>query len=265
MKRYVKNYIPALVMIIATVFTYTGVVAARASVCAPTNAVPAPQPIATALALGSAGKFGVIAAAAITNGGGSHLNGNIGVSPGTAITGIATIFTTNYPTRGADPTSTQGTAGPQSDLITADSSITAQSVSGYSPIAAELGSQLVCPGIYKSDAAFGLTGTLTLDGNGNSDSIFIFITPAALTSAAASKVILQNGAEAKNVYWQLGAAATLGASSFFKGTILAQAAITTGAGVHVHGRLFSMGAAITLDSTCVVVPDIAFSFDCSEG
>jgi hypothetical protein len=262
MKRYVQNYIPALVMIIATVFTYTGAVAAQSnssSDCA-LSSIPA-----TPVDLLSATDFGVIAAAAITNGGRSHLNGNIGVSPGTAITGIATIFTTNDPTPGAHPMSTQGTAGPQFDLISADSSITAQSVSSYSPISAELGSQLVCPGIYKSDAAFGLTGTLTLDGNNDQNSIFIFITPAALTSAAASKVILQNGAKAKNVYWQLGAAATLGASSFFKGTILAQAAITTGAGVHVHGRLFSMGAAITLDSTCVVVPDIAFSFDCSEG
>jgi hypothetical protein len=262
MKRYLKSYIPTLVVIIATTFTYSGAVSAQAN---SSSDCALPSMPAKPVDLLSATDFGVIAAAAITNGGGSHLNGQIGVSPGTAITGIATIFTTNGPTPGAEPTSTQNTAGPQFDLITANDSITAQSVLGYSPIAAELGGQIVCPGIYKSDAAFGLTGTLTLDGNNDPDSIFIFITPAALTSAAASKVILINDANAKNVFWQLGAAATLGASSFFKGTILAQAAITTGAGVHANGRLFSMGAAITLDSTCVVVPSLSVpNFSCSD-
>jgi type VI secretion system secreted protein VgrG len=264
MKRYFKIFTPVLVVIIAATFTYTGVVAAHATECQPTNPVPSSQPVATAPTLNFAADFGVIAAAAITNGGRSHLNGNIGVSPGTAITGIATIFNSDTATTTVLGTSTVNMVGQLLDLRVANDSITTQVDSGYSPIAAELGSQTVCPGIYKSDAAFGLTGTLTLDGNGNSDSVFIFITPAALTSAAASKVILTNNAQAKNVFWQLGAAATLGASSFFKGTILAQAAITTGAGVHVNGRLFSMGAAITLDSTCVVVPDIGADFVCSD-
>jgi hypothetical protein len=203
--------------------------------------------------------FGVIAAAAITNVGASNLKGAIGVFPGTAITGIETIFTDT-----ATSQITRTAAAPaQADLIDANGEITNQK--SRTQIAAELGEQIVCPGIYNSDAAYGLTGNLTLDGNNHADSVFIFITPAALTSAAASKIILINGAQAKNVFWQIGAAATLGASSFFKGTILAQAAITVGAGVHVHGRLFSMGAAITLDGNCIVVPSAPSpKFTCSE-
>ena len=203
--------------------------------------------------------FGVIAAAAITNVGASYLNGNIGVFPGTAITGIETIFTD---TATAQITRTDAALA-QASLIAANGAITVQR--SRTQIAEELGEQIVCPGIYNSDAAYGLTGNLYLDGNNHADSVFIFITPAALTSAAASKIILINGAQAKNVFWQIGAAATLGASSFFKGTILAQAAITVGAGVHVHGRLFSMGAAITLDSDCIVVPSAPSpNFTCSE-
>lgn len=207
----------------------------------------------------SAINFGVIAAAAITNVGASNLNGDIGVFPGTAITGIETIFTDTATAQivraGADPA--------QAGLILANAEITNQG--SRTQIAAELGEQIVCPGIYNSDAAYGLTGNLYLDGNSNPESVFIFVTPAALTSAAASKIILINGAQAKNVFWQIGAAATLGASSFFKGTILAQAAITVGAGVHVHGRLFSMGAAITLDSDCIDVPSASSpNFTCSE-
>lgn len=241
----------ALVVSLVSSFAYVETASATSSACE--------SKIATGVYLGSATSFGVIAAAAITNGGGSHLNGEIGVSPGTAITGIATIFTD---TATLTATST-GAVSAQASLITANSSITSQGL--RSPIAAELGEQIICPGIYKSDAAFGLTGTLTLDGNNDSNSVFIFVTPAAFTSAAASKIKLINSAKAENVYWQIGAAATLGASSFFKGTILAQAAITTGAGVHVHGRLFSMGAAVTLDSTCIVVPSGPLSgFTCSS-
>jgi hypothetical protein len=257
MKRYLKIITPAILVTVVSTFAFVGTASAQAGSVICSNSAAA-----QVVHLGNATGFGVIAAAAITNGGGSHLNGAIGVFPGTAITGIATIFT-DTATATAQASNASDASNAQASLITANDSITSQS--SRSPIAAELGEQTICPGIYKAAAAFGLTGTLTLDGNNDSNSVFIFITPAAFTSAAASKIKLKNGATAENVYWQIGAAATLGASSFFKGTILAQAAITTGAGVHVHGRLFSMGAAITLDSTCIVVPGASLpSFTCSQ-
>jgi hypothetical protein len=218
---------------------------------------------ATSVDLGSASGFSVFAGAAITNVGRSFINGKIGVDPGTAITGNETIFSNGTATGIAAEIKVQ-THLVLPSLIAANTEITRQKVeNGFSPIAAELGAQVVCPGIYKSDAAFGLTGNLTLYGNNDPNSLFIFITPAAITTAAASKIILVNGAQEKNVFWQSGAAATLGASSFFKGTILAEAAITAGNGVHVHGRLLSKSAAVTLDRDCVVVPDIATDIVCS--
>jgi hypothetical protein len=261
MKINAKRLIPTLVVVIAATFTYMGAAVASvpgSAACAGSTAIPA-----TSVELGSARGFSVFAGAAITNGGGSFLNGYVGVHPGTAITGIETMFTNNASTASVTEIYKSTTRLALASLITANNAINAQKIVAYSSIAAELGSQTVCPGIYKSDAAFGLTGVLTLDGNNDPNSVFIFITPAAFTSAAASKIILRNGADQKNVYWQLGAAATLGASSFFKGTILAEAAITTGAGTHVHGRLLSKSAAVTLDSSCILVPAIRVTISCS--
>lgn len=256
MKRFLKLSIPSLIVAIAATFSYTSSSSALVlgpTVCADSTAVKA-EPVL----LGNAADFSVFAGAAITNVGRSFFNGKIGVYPGTAITGNETIFSNGTGTATAAEIKEE-TKNVLPSLIAANSQITKQKISstGFTPIAAELGAQIVCPGIYKSDAAFGLTGILTLDGNNNPNSLFIFITPAAITTAAASKIILANDAQAKNVFWQSGAAATLGASSFFKGTILAEAAITAGNGVHVHGRLLSKSAAVTLDRDCIVVPDLS--------
>ena len=107
---------------------------------------------------------------------------------------------------------------------------------------AELGSQVVAPGCYSAAAsAFALTGILTLKGAGS----YIFVTPAAITTAASSIVRLSNGAQCSQVKWCVGAAATLGAQSTFSGSITSQAAITLGAGAIVHGSVKSAIGVIT--------------------
>jgi hypothetical protein len=265
MNRYLKRSIPTLIAVVAVTFSYTSSTSADVPETPSSSACPGPAAIqATPVDLTDADSFSVFAGAAITNVGRSFINGRIGVDPGTAITGNETIFSNGTATGIAAETETE-TIRVLPSLIRANSNITKQKVeTGTSSIAAQLGALTVCPGIYNSDAAFGLTGVLTLDGNNDSSSVFIFITPAAITTAAASKIILANGAQAKNIFWQSGAAATLGASSFFKGTILAEAAITVGNGVHVHGRLLSKSAAVTLDRDCIIVPDIASDIACSE-
>ena len=264
MKMHLKRFTPIVIVVVAATSTLTGVASSGATgpagsvACAGSTAIKA-----TTVELGSARGFSVFAGAAITNVGGSFLNGYVGVNPGTAITGKESIFTNDTSTTRAGEIYKSTSLLALGSLIAANSAITTQKITAHSPIAAELGGQTVCPGIYKSDAAFGLTGILTLDGNNDTSSVFIFITPAAFTSAAASRIILRNGANQNNVFWQLGAAATLGASSYFKGTILAEAAITAGAGVHIHGRLLSKSAAVTLDSNCILVPSIRASISCS--
>ena len=263
MKFDTERIIPILVVLIVSATSLSGVSPAEAT---GSSACSSPTSKTSLLVgLGSARGISVLAGSAITNVGTSYINGYIGVIPGTAITGIESIIsnTTIVPVTVASRIYSNVEALAKSGLITANDSITSQSQNGYTPIVAQLGSQTVCPGIYKSDAAFGVTGILTLDGNNDPASVFIFITPAAFTSAAASKIILRNGANANNVFWKIGAAATLGASSFFKGTLLAEAAITVGNGVHVHGRLLSKSAAITLDRNCILVPEIQATIPCT--
>jgi hypothetical protein len=262
MKRYLIRFTPIVIVAVVATFTLATVATASSSLgspaCTSSTAIQA-----TSVSLGSASGFSIFAGAAITNVGRSRLNGGVGVNPGTAITGGETIFTNLAETASVSEVNKSNSTNALASIIAANDSITTQKITAHSDIAAELGEQTVCPGIYKSDAAFGLTGILTLDGNNDPNSLFIFITPAAFTSAAASRIILSNGAKAENVYWQLGAAATLGASSFFTGTILAEAAITAGAGVHIHGRLLSKSAEVTLDSNCILVPNIRVTISCS--
>jgi len=263
MKQYFIRFTP--IVIVAVIATFTLATPAMADklaigslACSDSNVIKA-----SSVSLGSASNFSIFAGAAITNVGRSRLNGGVGVNPGTAITGGETIFTNLAETASVSEVNKLISTNVLASIIAANDLITTQKITAHSDIAAELGEQTICPGIYKSDAAFGLTGTLTLDGNKDPNSVFIFITPAAFTSAAASRIILSNGAKAENVYWQLGAAATLGASSFFTGTILAEAAITAGAGVHIHGRFLSKSAAVTLDSNCILVPNLTENVLCS--
>jgi len=111
----------------------------------------------------------------------------------------------------------------------------------------ELGGQTLTPGCYKSIAALGLTGALTLDGVGN----YVFVTPAAMAVAASGRVKLINGANADNIKWCIGAAVVTGAGSTIQGSIESGAAVTTGAGSQVYGHVSGAGAITTGAGSCV--------------
>jgi hypothetical protein len=148
----------------------------------------------------------------------------------------------------------------QSDLTIAYNDAAGRTAD-FTTATTQLGGLSLIGGVYAAPgkAALGLTGTLTLDGGGDSTSVFIFQTNFALDTAAASNIVLINGAQECNVFWQVGASATLGASSTFVGSILAQTAITVGAAVNFHGHALARDAAVTLatdiftDPTCAVV------------
>lgn len=117
------------------------------------------------------------------------------------------------------------------------------------------------PGLYRSADPIQFSGTITLNAGGNADAVFVFQTNSAITTQPNSIVVLANGAQAKNVWWVSGAAATLGLSSTFKGSVISTAAVTAGVGstvgapTAIAGRLFSRGAAVTVGAfTTVTVP-----------
>jgi hypothetical protein len=95
---------------------------------------------------------------------------------------------------------------------------------------------------------------VTLDAQGDPNAIFIFQVGSALTTAASTEVVLANGAQAKNVFWEVGSSATLGTYSLFEGTIMASASITLDTGATLQGRALALNAAVTLDSNPVTAP-----------
>jgi len=196
--------------------------------------------------LGTANPFAVLAGSTVTNTGPSTINGNLGVSPGAAVTGFPP-GTVNGTIDKANAVASQA----QSDLTTAYND-----AAGRTPalaVSADLGGQTLTPGVYKSDSSLGLTGTLTLDAQGDPDAVFIFQAGSTLTTAGGVNLI--NGAQSCNVFWQVGSSATLGTppapSSVFRGTILALTSITLVTGVTVDGRALARNGAVTLDTNTI--------------
>jgi hypothetical protein len=120
----------------------------------------------------------------------------------------------------------------------------------------DLGGQTYQTGVYGGGSSLAITGTVTLDAENNPDAVFIFQAGSTLITASGSSVALVNGAQACNVFWQVGSSATLGSGSSFSGTILALASISLGDSVTVAGRLMA-GAAVTLINDQVAAPGCA--------
>jgi hypothetical protein len=208
--------------------------------------VTPPTPPAVTVAavnLGTAVNYAILAGSTITNTGASAVNGNIGLSPGTAVTGFPPGIL-NGVFNLADATA----ATAKLDLTTAFNDAAGRT--GAVTVPTELGGTTLLPGVYNSaSGTFGITGTLILDGQNNPAAVFIFQAASTLITASSSKVLLINGAQANNIFWQVGSSATLGTYSIFKGNILAQASITVTTGTVIEGRALTQTAAVTLDST----------------
>jgi serine protease AprX len=200
--------------------------------------------------LGAADGFAVLAGATVTSTGPSAIGGSLGVNPGTAVTGLA-AGTVSGTTHSADAASLQAKA----DLATAYNAAAARTPA--TPVPADLGGRTLSPGVYGSASSLGLTGTVTLDGRGDPNAVFVFQAGSTLITASGSRVKLINGAQPCNVFWQVGSSATLGSSTDFAGNILALASITMNDGVNVTGRALARTAAVTLINDTIVAPHCA--------
>ncbi|MFG6503587.1 ice-binding family protein [Microbacterium sp. P05] len=191
------------------------------------------NPIAPAL--GSAATFSVLAGTAIVNTGATEASGDVGVSPGTSVTGFPP-GTHAGSLHAGDPVA----AAAQNDLLAALTE--ASALAPHTQIVGDLGGRTFHAGVHHAAAALALTGTLTLDGEGDSDAVFIFQTDAAFNTAADSTVVLTGGAQASNVFWVVTGAAGTGATSTISGAVLARGAITLGAGTRLSGQALSRDA-----------------------
>jgi hypothetical protein len=117
-----------------------------------------------------------------------------------------------------------------------------------------LGGLTLAPGLYKSTSTLGITNTLTLDGGGNANAIWIFQIASTLTTAGSSTIVLAGGAQPHDIFWQVGSSATLGTNSTFNGSILALTDITLKTGATLNGRALARNGAVALDTNIVTVP-----------
>ncbi|MGV1049282.1 MAG: ice-binding family protein [Solirubrobacterales bacterium] len=209
---------------------------------------------ATAVGLGTADSYAILAGAGVTNTGPSVINGDLGTFPTPSVTGFGGA--PNGTVNGATHQGDAAAALAKDDLTTAYNNAAGQGPPNT--LATELGGQTLTPGVYTAaSGTFGITGALTLNAQGNPGAVFIFQTATTLVSATASQVNMINGAQACNVFWKVGSSATLGTSSVFRGNILALQSISLNNGVAVDGRLLARNGAVTLINDTVNRPACA--------
>jgi hypothetical protein len=203
---------------------------------------------ASTVNLATASPFVVLSGSSVTNTGASELTGDLGVAPGTALTGFGSPAVVNGTTDDDNAVAVQA----QQDATTAYNTAAGQPVpSGNVLTGQDLGGMTLTPGAYSFASSAQLTGTLTLDAEGNPNAQFVFEIGSTLTTASASSVVLINGASPCDVYWQVGSSATLGSATAFQGNVLANASITLNTDSSVDGRLLARSGAVTLDDNDV--------------
>ena len=198
--------------------------------------------------LGTATPFAVLAGSTVTNTGPSVISGDLGVSPGSAVTGFPPGVVINGTQHIADAVALQA----QTDLTTAYNDAAGRIP--FTVVSTDLGGQTLDPGVYHAASSMGLTGTVTLDGQGDPNAVFIFQMGSTLTTASNSTVSLINGAQACNVFWQVGSSATLGTNTTFVGSILALTSAAVQTGTTVAGRVLARNGAVTLDTNTITAP-----------
>ena len=211
---------------------------------------------ANAQLLGTAGNFAVLAGSAVTNTGLSVFDASVGVWPGRAITGFPPGVLSGGTLQNGSAAAQQA----QTDLTAAYNALTLMPVTQVLT-GVDLGGLTLTPGVYFFASSAQLTGTLTLNAQGDPNAMFVFQIGSTLTTASAASVLTINGFGgfgACNVFWQIGSSATLGTDTNFEGNILAMTSITLTTGAEIiNGRALARNGAVTLDTnsiTSVCIP-----------
>ena len=195
--------------------------------------------------LGTAGNFAVLAGSTVTNTGPSVISGSVGLAPGSAVIGFPPGIVLAGTTEVANGVALQA----KNDLVTAYNDAAGRS--STATVSGDLAGRTLKPGVYTSASSLGLSGQLTLDAQGNPSAVFIFQAGSSLIVGSGSQVNLIGGAQACNVYWQVGSSATIGTASAFVGNIMALTSITMTTAATLQGSALARNGAVTLDTNTI--------------
>ena len=209
----------------------------------------------TAPSLGTASSFGILGATTVTNTGPTVITGDLGVSPGSAITGFPPGLVVGGATHPADAVALQA----QTDTTTAYNSLAGQPCNTTFGVPTDIGGRTLVPGVYCFSSSAQITGALTLDAGGDPNAVWIFKVGSTLVTASSATVQLINGAQNCNVFWQVGSSATLGTSTSFIGNILALTSISLTTNATISGRALARNGAVTLDSNLITPSSCAIT------
>jgi Ice-binding-like len=205
--------------------------------------LPATAMAATDPGLGTAGNFAVLAGTTVTNTGPTWITGQLGVAPGSAVTGFPPGKS------GVQHKADSVAITAQTNLTAAYTNAAAQPCPGTNNFTGvNLGGKSLVPGVYCQTTAPSLTGTLTLNGSG----IYIFQIGSTLVTASGARVVLIGGAQPCQVFWQVGSSATIATSTTFIGNIMALTSIAMQTGATLNGRALARNGAVTLDTNRII-------------
>jgi hypothetical protein len=203
------------------------------------------QPI---VAMGAAANLAILAGSAISNTGATNITGDMGLSPGTSIGGFppGILVGTQHIN---DAIANQA----KLDLTAAYNDAAGRTATDIVSIAGNIGGLTLTPGLYKSTSSLAISsGDLTFDAKGNPNAVFIIQIASTLTTTPGRKVILAGGAQAANIFWQVGTSATFGTTSVFHGTVLAMQSITFNTGATLNGRGLARNGAVVMAGNTIV-------------
>ena len=235
-----------------------------ALVIQPLNVYARPFAAPTHINLGAAEKYAILAGSGITNTGATTVTGDIGSSPTSTETGFGTVTIIDGVNHTDPDPNDADTQAAKTALVTAYNDAASQGPEIAIP-GLTLGSgQTLAPGVYNSNTSIQINGTLTLDGGGDPNAVFVFQAGSTLTTGSASRILLTNGAQPCNVYWQVGSSVTLGTTTTFSGIIMALTSITMNNGATLDGQALARNGAVTLDSNTITLqlcsPQVSKSF-----
>jgi Ice-binding-like len=203
------------------------------------------------VSLGTDASFSVLAGSTVTNTGPTTMFGDLGLSPGSSVTGAPQVL-------GATHVDDAVAIGAKNALTTAFNDAAGRPSNGSA--GTDLAGQVFLPGVRSASSSLLLSaGSVTLDAQGDPNAVFVFQIGSTLITGSSTSVLLAGGAQACNVFWEVGSSATLGTGTRFVGTIMALATITANTAATIHGRLLARNGAVNLDTNTITTSNCASS------